>query len=787
MFLSVWVNESKAQLQNSTYTLQSFNVDDGLSEDYIFTLLEDQNGFIWIGTRNGLDRFNGYTFERIDIGQQTQGQEQVRSLIEDREGNIWIGTNNGLFCKEHKTDIISKIELTDEKVEVNCLFQDDSGSIWIGTSNGILFRYVLKDNTVKSYSIPEKTSITDILQEGDDLIVAFRYYGTARLNLNNERFYYSGKDVFFEKHVIETLNKLSSGNFLISTRSGIFLDENDGRFQDIVDYSSGIDELDLKNISTATQINDTSVLLGTDGLGIFNFNPVTKNIRPVNIKSIVPIKSVTSILPSKNGLIWFATTNSGLHVYDPNRSMFEHWGYEKGNPTGLGGNSVLGVSELVNGNIIMALDGGGVNIYDSAQQLFIHSTSPVIDVNNTVIQSKKDKTVWVGTFGNGLRFAKIKNDNQLEIIQKENPIPKNSTIKCIYEDNKGDFWITTHTGLYKGVKDANDRIQIKRSENNLFAHMIYAVFEDANSNFWLGGMNRLLKYLPANDSTVIIYLSSYEYFQITSITQSNKNCVWIGTKIGLFNIDEANKDTIHYTTQNGLPSNSVNSILYDDNGSLWLGTDHGLVQMNIANGTFRQFGKRDGIKGVSFNENSAFKASDGKLYFGSTNGVYSFYPNNIVSNYKAPEIVFTKLELFNKEIKPNDKSGILTKSINQTGTINLNFKQNGISIEFVAINYTNPQKNQYAYFLEGLDKEWMYSNGNRKVVYNNLAPGSYTFKVKASNNDGVWNNTGRELSIIISPPWHKTWLALSFFVLLLLLVVVLINLMCSSNSGYRMR
>jgi ligand-binding sensor domain-containing protein len=270
MFLSVWTNESKAQLQNSTYTLQSFNVDDGLSEDYIFTLLEDQNGFIWIGTRNGLDRFNGYTFERIDIGQQTQGQEQVRSLIEDREGNIWIGTNNGLFCKEHKTDIISKIELTDEKVEVNCLFQDDSGSIWIGTSNGILFRYVLKDNTVKSYSIPEKTSITDILQEGDDLIVAFRYYGTARLNLNNERFYYSGKDVFFEKHVIETLNKLSSGNFLISTRSGIFLDENDGRFQDIVDYSSGIDELDLKNISTATQINDTSVLLGTDGLGIFN-------------------------------------------------------------------------------------------------------------------------------------------------------------------------------------------------------------------------------------------------------------------------------------------------------------------------------------------------------------------------------------------------------------------------------------------------------------------------------------------------------------------------------------
>jgi signal transduction histidine kinase/DNA-binding response OmpR family regulator len=197
--------------------------------------------------------------------------------------------------------------------------------------------------------------------------------------------------------------------------------------------------------------------------------------------------------------------------------------------------------------------------------------------------------------------------------------------------------------------------------------------------------------------------------------------------------------------------------------------------MNIANGTFRQFGKRDGIKGVSFNENSAFKASDGKLYFGSTNGVYSFYPNNIVSNYKAPEIVFTKLELFNKEIKPNDKSGILTKSINQTGTLNLNFKQNGISIEFVAINYTNTQKNQYAYFLEGLDKEWMYSNGNRKVVYNNLAPGSYTFKVKASNNDGVWNNTGRELSILISPPWHKTWLALSFFVLLLLLVVVLIN------------
>uniref|UniRef100_UPI0032173A66 hybrid sensor histidine kinase/response regulator transcription factor n=1 Tax=uncultured Draconibacterium sp. TaxID=1573823 RepID=UPI0032173A66 len=761
-----------AQINNRAYSLQSYNVEDGLSEDYIHSLIEDQNGFIWIGTRNGLDRYNGYGFEKIDLPYDMQGQEQVRSLLEDRQGNIWIGTNSGLFCKEFETDRIFKIDLN-EQVEVNCLFQDNSGSMWIGASNGILFNYNLTDGKSKSYSIPEKLFITNICQKNDDLIIVFRYYGIAVLNLMSERFFYSKEYNVFDNKTIEAFCKSKAGDLVLSTKSGTFFKEKNKQAQNITRVSTEIDDHSLESVYTITQINDTSIWLGTDGSGILDLNPVSKKVRFIDFNSNIPIKSVTSILQSKNGLIWLGTTNSGLHVFDPNRSLFEHWEYEKGNPTGLGGNSVLSIIELENGDIAMGLDGGGITIYDRMQQRFIHSNAPGIDVNNTLFQSKDDRSLLLGTFENGLKSAKIKDDKQLIAIKKEDPISRNSNIKCIYEDKKGNQWISTHTGIFK--RDADGNKQIKKVENNLLRYMFYVIYEDENSVLWLGGEDRLTKYFPDKDSIANIGLEAHQLFQITSITQTEDKSIWVGTKMGLYKINPLNNIQIHYTMENGLPSNSVNSILYDGKESLWLGTDHGLVQMNITNEIFRSFDKEDGLKRVNFNENSALKSKDGRLYFGATNGVCSFYPEEIVKNEQAPNIAFTKFELFNKEVKVDDGSDILNGTLDLTKTINLKHFQNGFSIEFVALNYTNSSKNRYAYQLLGLSDEWIDLDNNRKLTWNNLASGKYILSIKASNNDGVWNETGRKLEIIIAPPWWKTWWALSIFALFFIFIVVLIN------------
>lgn len=770
LFILVCNNPVSAQVIKESFPLQSYNVNQGLSEDYIYSLLEDKNGIIWVGTRNGLDRFNGYTFERIYLEPEILRQEQIRSLLEDKNGNIWIGTNSGLFYKDHETDHIKRIDLNNELIEVDCLFEDNSGTIWVGTNLGILYSYNLIDNVSKSYSLADKTYITHISQEKEDLIVSFKLCGIARFSLKSNRFFYSKKDSEFRNKDVERTNKLSSGNFLISTRSGIFL-QNKTKPQEFTNLTN--DNPNLK-VYTITQINDTSVWIGTDHCGILHVNPLNKRIQKLNLKSKVPIKSVTSILPSKNGLIWIGTTNSGLHVFDPNRCIFEHWEYEKGNPTGLGGNSVLSITELENGDICIGLDGGGVSIYDKTQQLFIHSNIPDIEASNTILQSKIDKSLWIGTFENGLRFAKIKKDKHLDIFTKDTSISINDNIKCIYEDKKGNYWITTFTGVYKHDANFNNHIGIKKVENDLLQIPFYVALEDSNSNLWLGGHNRIVKYQPDKDKTEHVNLSARPNFQVTSFAQTKGACIWVGTKMGLFKIDQNNKDTIQYTVQDGLPSNCVNSILCANN-DLWIGTNQGLVQMDIDKQTFRTFAKEDGIEGINFNENAACKGNDGRLYFGTTNGVYSFFPKEIVKNDSPPDIIFTKLELFNKEIKANDDSGILKKTLELTSTINLKHFQNGISLEFMAVNYTNFSKNKYAYQLEGLSQEWINLDNNRKVTWNNLAPGKYILRVKASNNDGIWNTSGRKLEIIIAPPWWRTWWALSIFYLIFILIIVLIN------------
>ena len=319
-----------------------------------------------------------------------------------------------------------------------------------------------------------------------------------------------------------------------------------------------------------------------------------------------------------------------------------------------------------------------------------------------------EKTIWLGTFQNGYKRLLINSGSQLKIQNKTTPhLKKKSSVKCFLEDRSKQLWIgTSDDGLYC-LAPKRDSYQHYTSKNTpLASPLITALYEASDSTIWLGSHATLLKYVSSKKQFTRVLNNTTPFLQITSITETEKHHIWAGSKQGLWHINEIQKDTTHYTQADGLPSNIVNALLYDESGYLWIATDQGLSQMKLHSKTFRNFGEGDGILGKEFNENAALKASDGKFYFGCTNGVYSFYPNQIKMNTMIPPVVLTNFKLFNKEVNMDDPNSPLNKPINQTEQLILTNEQNVFTIEFVALNFTNSKKNQYAYILEGFEKNW---------------------------------------------------------------------------------
>ena len=778
----------------------------GLSHGDVRCFYKDHDGFLWIGTADGLNKYDGigFTVYKNDRKDSTSIPfNYITYIYEDKQNNMWIALTTGLCRYNRDKNNFEKIPMIDNKNknidnQISQIFEDKSGRLWIGCQLGIyLFNredkrfYPYFVNKHDTYLINECSGIS---QDKDGALwFAFLHtenFGLIKFNPEKkDTTYYSQKD---------SVNKLKENEV-----NGFLIDNQDNIW--IGYYTKGIDVLNrqgkliasYKNInnddsrsnntiSALVQNTDGKIFIGTNGSGIKIFDPNTKTFNSYSAEdgdNSLLSNSIQEIYTSHDGLVCIACWGGGVSCYDNRFERFIHYKQGTDNINSLSGSSVTCFTEDMDGNIWISTDGGGINKFNPKTKKFTNFKSKKNDpktlTNNKVLAIEADRKggLWAGLWQGGLNYFKIEGDNlvlkrKYDHVEEDNLV--SNSIFNIYNTADDELWVGNfETGLYKYDRNKGKFKSIKLSDVPTNYNTIRDIAFDSYDNIWIAseidGVSKMnLKsgkiehfiHLK-NDSTSLINSS------INIIFEDSKKRLWIGGDgcgINLFN--PGKKSFTNYSTEDGLPDNSVQGILEDGLGNLWISTFNGISKATIdsvgsVNGKlklrFKNFTVQDGLQGSVFNRWAYFKSSTGEMYFGGLNGFNVFFPDSITDNKEIPPVHLTEFLLFNKPVAIGEEGSPLSKHISQTKEIVLNYDQSFITLRYIAINYIFSEKNQYAYKLDGFDKDWNNVGYIRGATYTNLDPGEYTFRVKASNNDGIWNEEGVSLKITVLPPWWATW------------------------------
>ena len=784
--------------QNNTFrfdkiTSENIKIEKGLSVNSVNCILQDTKGFIWFGTWDGLNKFDGYKFTVYKANEFEKNNElcnqTVRALFEDKDSNLWIGTEGGLNKFQRKSQIFTqyKHHITDKTSLSNdtilSILEDSHGNFWIGTQNGLnLFNKQsgkvirILNNPADKYSISNDV-VYDIIEDKQGFIWFATKNGLNRYNCLNKKFTHYFYDNKNENSICS--NKIFSiiqdktGDIWIATDNGICRLEVETekiiRYYHDTKNQNSISSNEIKKV-----FEDSKGLLwiGTSDHGLITYdkknNIFNKYQYTPDADNSLSSNSISSIYEDKAGIIWVATSK-GVNKIDRNSYKFMHYQHEENDNNSLSNNLIWTFcNDKANGTVLIGTS-DGLDIFDKKTASFIAYKINTIEKNNLsenlikAIIKDKEGNFWVGTEGAGVFEINISESGKFKKINILKKINTNQNLSdnyvwCLQEDNKGYIWIGTNNGL--------NRYDIKKNEIKIFKHNSYnpysisnniinVMYQDKDSILWIGTYNGLDRY-ESKTGKFYTYLHNYKDAKSLSnnrvfgILEDENGIMWIATLGG--GLNKLNKRTgifKYYTEKDGLANNVVYCILEDNKENLWLTTNSGISKFNILSETFVNYDIKDGVQSSEFNQNAAMKTNDGQIYLGGMNGFNAFYPNEIILNKFIPPIVVTSFKIFNQAQDNEIKDG---------ETITLPYKDNFFSFEFSALDYSNPAKNKYKYKLEKFDKEWIYCDAGRRFAeYTKVSPGTYIFKVKGSNCDGVWNEKGISITIIITPPWWATW------------------------------
>lgn len=816
--------------QSTHIEFDHYTTKDGLSNGYINSFLLDSEGFMWIGTSNGLDRFDGINFKSYYFDSKDSTSIPgvgVTNVVEDSQHNLWVMTTFGLCVYDRKKDNFSRksIVVNGKKLSdyflYTCLI-DSKGYLWVSAANHEIFRFNITNNPQVSKAVID-AEMYSLSEEDVKEVYKKNVYSFAEdkegkiwvVNFSNHLFYLDRQQNKFISQPIQypEVDKFSN------KRKGLFIDHEGDFFITIED--NGLLEWDRKNnkfslyqpdsnapgpkgkvLFALAEDKDGLIWIGdrnTEGISIFNKKTGTFTFcqyDPFDPYSINTNKT-NCIYRDNIGTMWVGSIN-GVNKYCPDKSKFNRYFSHSNLPDKLSFNNTLCFAEGRNNCIWIGTDGGGLNKLDRKTgkfSSFIHDPANPHSLSSDAIISiceDHEGTLWMGTFHGGL--ARLK-DGKFSAFLPNDSDPysiSNRNIWNVLEDSKQNLWVGT---LSSGI-DLLDRktgrfyhfIHKNSDPTSLCNNSIYGFYEDSKHNL----------YITSNFGVSIVDLNAYDFSKLpvditfrkllhtdnkNSLSNSNVYCVredlegnlWFGTLgSGLDQLDVRTGKFTNYSTNDGLPGNSITSILVDSENDLWLATDKGLAKFNPKTKEVISFDPKDGLQNMEL-KGWALKAKDGEMFFGGPDGFNSFYPDQISNdlNQNKPPVVITGLKIFNNPVVINEQFNnriILPAAINESKQLVLTHNENFFTFEFVALDYTSPEKNNYAYMMEGFDKEWVKCGTKREANYTNLDPGEYTFRVKASNNDGVWNEQGNSIQLIILPPWWKTW----WFRLILGLAVILI-------------
>lgn len=780
-----------ASAQQKEYTFINYSSKNGLASNSINAILQDKYGFMWFGTEDGLNRFDGQAFRlyRHKEGDSSSLQRgPVMAMTLDSRGNMWVATNLSLSLFNPNTDGFTHFDFTNygwilsiradsagklwvgtynglflfdpdtgkvrafpagphEKPEViHCIFLDSKKNTWIGSDNGLYLldlptgRYIRYLAYEKTKLIPAYGAIRCITEDNaGHLWIGTHHKGLARLNPKTgviDQYYSEKSDPFsLSSNSIHKLIFDRSGDLWVGTESGV----------DIFKPSTG----------TAIRLNNTPA------------NPYG-----VTTKG----RAVREIFIDNDGIYWIAIHQGGVNKYDTNLAYFKHKQHNPFDPNGLSTSSVMAFSEGPSGEIFIGSEGGGVNVMDRETGFIRAFRLQQHKANSASVLALQtlDNTLWIGTYEAGFYSVNLRSgaSRYLSI-----PLGKNdatdATINCIKADIAGKLWLGTNGG---GVRLYDPNSHTQKFQEDIFPvsiplnGFITALEQDKEGNIWMG----------SNGTGLVAYnLSSGRYIHLThansnlpmdmirAIYCDHSGRIWVGVLGGGLCLYHPGKKNFEIFDEKYFLSNDViHKILEDETGKLWLSTNQGISSFDPSRKIFRNFTRYNGVQQSTFNIGSGLKTADGEMYFGGLDGFNHFYPSGIFQKKNIPPLVITTLRVNNRQVNAAE-NGEISEPIADAARITLQYKQN-FSLEYIALNYTAPHETRYSYMLEGFDKEWTQAGDAKTAVYTNLDPGRYIFRLKAQSEDNSWQSPEKVIQIVVRPPFWRTYYAYAFYLSLIL-------------------
>jgi len=804
------------------------SIEQGLSQSSVLCILQDSRGFMWFGTQDGLNKYDGYSFTVYKHDPEdpySLSNNIVRSLYQDRAGVLWIGTDGGLnrLDRENQRFIHYQHYSDDARSlghnQVLSIHEDREGGLWIGTGGGGLDRLDRETGRFVHYRNdpydPHSLSSDHITFVYDDragaLWIGTDDVGLDRFDRGTGRFVHYQFSQYqsdpndpdsLSHYSISSIHESRAGKLWIGTYGGglVRLDRETGQF---VHYQAdaGWPNLsgDLRSLSddrvTAIYEGQAGGLwVGTYGGGLVRFDPETEQFTrhqhdPDDLYSLSH-DVVWSIYGGRSGALWIGT-HSGLSKYDPGREKFVHHRADPNDPHSLVNNHVLALCEDRTGVLWIGTHGGGLDKFDRAEGRFVHyqhdPDNPYSLAHDEVRSIYQDRAgeLWVGTYGGGL--DRLDREGGKFIHHRADPGDPHSLVSdyvtVIYEDRAGVLWVGTgDAGLDQFDREAGRLVHHRYDPNDphsLSHNHVSAIYEGRAGELWVGTYGGGLDRLDRETGRFVRYQADPNYphslsnDKVLSIYEDQEGALWIGTHGGLNRFERETETFVHYREGDGLPNDVIYGILEDDQGFLWLSTNKGLSKFDPRVETFRNYDVRDGVQSNEFNQGACYKSRSGEMFFGGINGFNRFYPQEVSAkdNPYVPPVVLTSLTQSGEDVYPG-------QAVENVEEATFHWPNNFFEFEFAALSYTQPEKNRYAYVLEGFDEDWNYIGTRRFGRYTNLPGGTYTLRIKGSNNDGVWNEQGSSVTVTIVPPFWETWWFRGAVILLLVGGVV---------GGYRWR
>ena len=779
-------------LQAQPYDFRHYQVENGLSNNAVICTIQDKNGFLWFGTKDGLNRFDGYSFKvyRHDPDQSGSiGSNFIHCLFEDKEGTLWVGTENGLF--EYNPNL-ERFHLLKTPVigAIRDIQMDKSGNLWF-ISNFTLHKLsITPQRSLQIFPVGKYFEASSIcILPNNDVWVSTGNGYLRKYNSNNNSF--SGLNVFSHSprsvsNWIEKIYATQSGDILIGTsnQGAKIFDPVKNIYKDFLTYNTDKTEIFVRNF-IQTSISEFWIATET-GIYIYDIKKGTAlNLsKKYNDPYAISDNAVYSFCKDKEGGVWAGTYFGGVNYWPPQRINFIKY-FPKMGENALGGNVVREMLEDKKRNLWIGTEDAGLYKLDKKKGHF-QSYQPTgakgsISYSNIHGLLINGEELWIGTFEHGLDVMNILTGKIIRHYSKGNDAHsmKSNFIYSLYRSPQDSILVCTTAGVYVYQKKQNNFLPLA----GLPLYNWYtSILIDRKGNLWAGTYGSGLHLIESGSRRFSNF--SYQPENKNSLASNRINCIfedsqsniWIATEGGLCKYDYNTHAFKRYTTQQGFPTNYILSILEDNHQKLWISSSKGLIQFNPKTEDLETFTKENGLLNDQFNFRSAYKDQSGNLYFGTVKGFVRFNPDQYVNQQTKIPVLLTGLQINNQPVEILQKNSPLDKSIIYTDKIVLQFDQSTFNIDFAALSYSAPELSNYAYKMENLDKEWTFLKTNRKVYFTDLAPGKYIFKVKTVHGGTANNDPITQLIIVINPPWWLSPLAyFIYFMAIMLLTVYLAN------------